>query len=257
MECYGADLHAENDYACRMASKNGHIEVLKYLIEHEADSHAADENALSLAAKNNQLDVVEYLLTACAADVHANQESALQMAFEGGHLKMVQLLVKYGSKLSTEDCQVAMNTAIQQTNLPVLQYLVEQYNAKIAVGDWAYLTIIRSAHLSIKRLWRRHYTAHVDAEDGESLHRASLFGRRKLVELLLEHGADPHANDDFAVRTAAENGDLVLVQLLVDRYRADFRALDDAAINWAYSAGHWPVVKYLREKGGKLHSKGG
>ena len=31
----GADIHTDNDYALRWASKNGHLEVVKYLVEME------------------------------------------------------------------------------------------------------------------------------------------------------------------------------------------------------------------------------
>ena len=53
-----ADLHAERDYALRLAAENGHLEVVKYLI----DLHASEDGALRWAAANGRLKVVKYLL---------------------------------------------------------------------------------------------------------------------------------------------------------------------------------------------------
>ncbi len=36
----GADIHAENDCAARWASRKGHLEVVKYLVLEGADIHA-------------------------------------------------------------------------------------------------------------------------------------------------------------------------------------------------------------------------
>jgi len=58
----GADLHAQNDYALRLAAENGHLKVVKYLLEQGANLHADNEKALRLAALYGHLEVVKYLL---------------------------------------------------------------------------------------------------------------------------------------------------------------------------------------------------
>ena len=52
-----ADIHANNDQALYWASYNGHLAVVKYLIEHGADIHVHNDYALH----NGHKDVVEYL----------------------------------------------------------------------------------------------------------------------------------------------------------------------------------------------------
>ena len=44
-----------------MAVKNGHLEVVKFLIEHGADVHVFNDWALACAAKNGHLEVVKCL----------------------------------------------------------------------------------------------------------------------------------------------------------------------------------------------------
>ena len=57
----GADIHAWNDYALRMASRNGHLDIVKYLVSKGADIHAWNDYALRMASLNGHLDVVNYL----------------------------------------------------------------------------------------------------------------------------------------------------------------------------------------------------
>ena len=58
---HGANIHADNDYAIRLASENGHLEVVRYLVEHGADIHANNDYAIRLASENGHLEVVRYL----------------------------------------------------------------------------------------------------------------------------------------------------------------------------------------------------
>ena len=57
----GANIHADNDYAIRLASCNGHLEIVKFLVENGANIHANDNSAIHCASSNGHLDVVEYL----------------------------------------------------------------------------------------------------------------------------------------------------------------------------------------------------
>ena len=58
---FGADIHAEEDYALRRAAHWGHLEVIKYLVECGADIHADDDYALRSAASYGHLAIVKYL----------------------------------------------------------------------------------------------------------------------------------------------------------------------------------------------------
>jgi len=90
----GADVHADNDCALRWASENGHLNLVKVLLENGADVHAKDDCALMRASNNGHLDVVKVLLKN-GADVHADNDCALRWASENGHLNLVDLLKSY------------------------------------------------------------------------------------------------------------------------------------------------------------------
>ena len=57
----GADITADNNYAVKWASANGHLEVVKYLHENGADVTGNDNYAVMHAAENGYSDVVRYL----------------------------------------------------------------------------------------------------------------------------------------------------------------------------------------------------
>ena len=57
----GADIHAENDWASRLAAENEHLTVVKYLVSEGANIHTWNDYALRYAAENGHLPVVKYL----------------------------------------------------------------------------------------------------------------------------------------------------------------------------------------------------
>ena len=66
----GANIHANNDYALRLASKNGYLEVVMFLVEKGANIHADRDYALRSASKNGHLDVVNYIKSLIKKDTN-------------------------------------------------------------------------------------------------------------------------------------------------------------------------------------------
>jgi ankyrin repeat protein len=87
----GADVHAYDNGAIRMASYYGHLDVVKLLVESGADVHPYDNLAIRHASRNGHLAVVK-LLVESGADVHAQNNYAIRIASENGHLDVVKLL---------------------------------------------------------------------------------------------------------------------------------------------------------------------
>jgi len=69
----GVNLHHENNYALKLASENGNLSVVKYLVENGADIHTADDYALRWASQCGHLPVVKYLLEK-GANIHAYED---------------------------------------------------------------------------------------------------------------------------------------------------------------------------------------
>ncbi|MEK0337887.1 MAG: ankyrin repeat domain-containing protein [Nitrosopumilus sp.] len=90
----GADVHADIDYALRLASEKGYYDIVKLLLDNGADVHAQDDWALQWASEYDHYNVVKLLIDN-GADVHARDDRALQWASENGHDDVVELLKRY------------------------------------------------------------------------------------------------------------------------------------------------------------------
>jgi hypothetical protein len=91
----GADPHANGDEAARWAARNGHLHMVKYLIEDQrADPHANGDEAMNWAAGNGHLHVVKYLIERHNADPHALDDWPMRSAAANGHLHVVEHLTR-------------------------------------------------------------------------------------------------------------------------------------------------------------------
>jgi ankyrin repeat protein len=70
----GADVHAEDDQALRLASLAGHADVLRVLLNAGADVHALNDEALRLASRHGHADVVQ--MCTLAMSIHWDRFSA-------------------------------------------------------------------------------------------------------------------------------------------------------------------------------------
>jgi ankyrin repeat protein len=105
------------------ASENGHLEVVKYLVEAGADIHNSDEFPLRLAIYNGHLEIVKYLIE-LGADIHIYEDFALRIASRDGYLEIVKYLVEKGADIHAED-NCALNCAKINGHLEVVEYLLK------------------------------------------------------------------------------------------------------------------------------------
>jgi ankyrin repeat protein len=82
---------------------------------------------------------------------------------------------------------------------------------------------------------------------------ASKLGILPVVRQLVEAGANVRADNDYALRWAAEKGHLETVKYLVS-VGANVRARDDWALRYAAEKGHTEVLDYLNSEIEKLQN---
>ena len=143
----GANIHDGNDYAIRMASENGHLSVVEYLVEHGANVNELDSDALNMASSNGYLSVVEYLVEN-GADIHAENNYALRWAAGNGHLSVVEYLVKHGADIHALG-DVALRVAVYHCHLEIVKYLVEHGANIDIVDDYAIKRAIKNGYLEM------------------------------------------------------------------------------------------------------------
>jgi ankyrin repeat protein len=246
----GANVYAYYDSALRMAARKGHLPVVEYLIEHDADIHAGNDSALRYAAENGHLPVVEYLVEH-GANIHAKDDEALRWAAENGRFPVVEYLVEHDADIHARN-DYALRYAAENGHLPVVEYLVEHDADIHADDDHALRWAVLREHLPVVEYLVEH-DANIHANDDEALRWAAEYGHLPVVEYLVEHDANIHAQNDYALGAAAAKGHLPVVEYLVE-HDANIHASNDYALRWAARRGHLPVVEYLVEHGADIHA---
>lgn len=88
---------AENNQAIILAAKNGHLEMIKFLLTLKNVDPSADHNkALRLACYYGHLEIVKYLLTLDKVDAKDNDYQAFKWAAAEGRLVIIEYLISLG-----------------------------------------------------------------------------------------------------------------------------------------------------------------
>ena len=121
-----------------LASKEGHVEVVRALIGHGADAAARTEDGstpLHEASSGGHMDVVQFLIEH-GTDAAARTEDGstpLHWASFRGHMDVAQFLIEHGADAAawTEDGSTPLHAASLNGHADVAQFLIE-YGADVA-----------------------------------------------------------------------------------------------------------------------------
>jgi FOG: Ankyrin repeat len=84
----GTKIHADNDLFLQCASRNDHLEVVKFLVENGTNIHADNDLALQWACLNDHFQVTKFLVNK-GANIHIENDYALQHACLNVHLEVI------------------------------------------------------------------------------------------------------------------------------------------------------------------------
>jgi ankyrin repeat protein len=183
--------------ALASAVKNGHVDIVDYLLRHAMfDPSARDNNnnnyATGLAAECGHLAVVERLLQDKRVDPSASNNYAVRRAAERGHLAVVERLLQDKRVDPSASNNFAVKVAAQNGHLAVVERLLQD-----------------------KRV-------DPSADNNYAVRLAAKYGHLPVVERLLQDArVDPSARHNDAVRWAAERGHFALVDRLLEDDRVD------------------------------------
>ena len=107
----------------RWASRNGNIEVVKFLVRQPGvDPGSQDNYAIKKASYYGDLEVVKFLVKQPGVDPSAQNNYAIKKASSGGHLEVVKILVKQPG-VNPGFCNDAIRIASLYGNLKVVKFL--------------------------------------------------------------------------------------------------------------------------------------
>lgn len=130
---YSPDINAPNmvgDTALNLAAYNGHLKIVKILLQSGAALQTDDWQALTYAALNGHTEIVEFLIKK-GANVNApskNGTTALMAAARRGAFDIVKLLVAKKANLhaTTDRAETAVDIAVKRGNTEIAEYLIAQ-----------------------------------------------------------------------------------------------------------------------------------
>ena len=116
--------------AIELASRLGHLKIVKYLVEHGANVNTMNregQTPLNSAARWGNIDIVKYLISK-GADVNLKKSfTALMNAAENAQYAIVKYLVEHGANVNLQDeiGETALIKASSRNFFEIVKYLVE------------------------------------------------------------------------------------------------------------------------------------
>lgn len=93
LENVNINIHADNERAFRLAARNGHIEVIRYLNSLEKiNIHIKNEKIFRYSCSNGRFEVVKYLYSLGGIDIHVQNEFAFRVSCKYGYLELAKWL---------------------------------------------------------------------------------------------------------------------------------------------------------------------
>lgn len=269
----GADVNARDQLgvtALMWASRNGHLEVVQYLLEHGADIGAKDDRfgltSLFGASIKGHTGIVKILLDK-GANANAREKTGytvLMRAAAEGYDEIVKLLLDRGGNLNetNKDGCSALVQACVGGHTDIVRVLLErgaEINTRYDEGITALTNASRTGHLEVVKLLL-YKGADVNAKTdmgNTALILAAMEGHSEIVRCLLDHGAEleaKNAHGNTALMLASLKGHTDVVELLnsrISREKAEGLTLQDKEPTMATKELSSEVLSIISDSGVK------
>lgn len=219
--------------ALQAAAQNGHVEVIRALVEAGADVDAEDrdgDRAAHHAAFGDEPAALRALATA-GADLSARnrrRQTPLHIAVNKGHLGVVRTLLQLAVHPSLQDSEgdTPLHDAISKKRDDMLTLLLEHAADMTLTNNNGFNALHHAAlrgnpsamKIMLEKLPRPWIVDHAKDDGYTALHLAALNNHAEVAELLVRGGVDPdlqNANLQTALHLAVERQHTQIVRLLV------------------------------------------
>jgi ankyrin repeat protein len=216
------------------------------LIEDGADISFESHAALRFAAQEGHINIVQFLIEK-GADVHTKDERALRYAIANNHPKVARLLIEHKAdiayaKKAAVKCMFHPDKVIQFLEQEEEKLKEETININVQLRKEAYEGNLEK----VKQLQLIEDGADISFESHAALRFAAQEGHINIVQFLIEKGADIHEWNNYALQEAVRNGHLEVIQLLIEN-GADIHASEEWVLRFAASHKHSEVARFLIE----------
>ncbi|XP_067668335.1 ankyrin repeat domain-containing protein 50-like [Haliotis asinina] len=251
--------------AVMLAADNGHRDVLELLVGRGANVALTDENGdnfLHCACREGHAEVVKYILLQDLVDINSlghEKKSPVLIAGEQGHTEVVELLVKHGADLSLREKSGSntLHRACYYGQFDVVKHILSLNRVDINCRGYMKRTpVMVAAEQGYKKIVELLVNHGADLSLREQsgsniLHNACYRGQFDVVKYILSLNRVRINSRGYMKRTpvmvAAEHGYKTVVELLVN-HGADLSLREQSGSNILHSAcyrGRFDVVKYV------------
>ncbi len=223
----GAQVRYNHSEALRLSSKNQSVDVIRFLVEVGGNIHAKYDEILLNSIRKDGDRTVQYLLDlGCIATAHHHR--AIKTSIRSGLTAITNLLVR-----PLIHQQSVMNTVF-------------------------YESVLVKDHQGV--LWALSHGADVQHNNNAAL-RAAVYrqGKMKVIQSLLDHGADPTSKRHEVFLYACSKGNLPLVKIFLKAgasiHGAPSRSIlgpDSMPLEYAIRGAKNELAQYLVQNGANL-----
>jgi len=254
-----------NETPLGVASRWGHTEAVRLLLEHGADTEIRDGDdwcPLERAVENGRVEDVRVLLEH-GADVKVRDKTnvtALHVSSSYGHPAVVRVLLEYGADANskTNSDETPLHWALNEGIVQVLLEYGADPNAKDGYNRTPLDVALGEQRPKVARLLRDNGAeANEDNSSTSPLHVASANGQLADVRVLLEKGADTNAKgngNETPLHCTSDEG----VALILLHYGADPNAQNSynrTPLHLAMMKGCTKVAIVLLDRGASVDSR--
>ena len=276
------------------ASKNGNLEMVKYLVENGPDAKSLLEpghdsmkdNVVTAAADNDHADVVEYYLQNLPeisfdyskTDFYKKGPRLLYLAAENGDTKLIDFLLDKSFPFNSDSLSCAIDGAVSKireekylpdvdSQLKVIQHLLDKAKERNVSCDLSFFLTYRT-NLKTVKFFVEH-GADVNGIHGkpnpisQALDEVDTDDGYNTIKYLVLKGANVNVHEfnsttsETLLGLAVDKGRLDVIKLLVD-HGANLEMQDERTLTplqVAAPGGSRTVVEYLLKKGAKVDSQ--
>ncbi|XP_067650462.1 ankyrin repeat domain-containing protein 50-like [Haliotis asinina] len=248
-----------------VAAKNGHSQILEFLLRKGANVSQVDNNgdsALHWACSRGHVDIVKHLLSQHNVDIDSRGQfgrTSLMTALFRGHREVADVLVRRGANVSIVDDNgdSILHSACRGGHVCMVRYVLSHcsvdINSRSKSGKTPLMTTVYYGHREIfdVLVGMGANMSHLDDDGDNILHYASKGGHVSMVKYVLSNcSVDINSRTKFGktpLMTTVYHGHRVVADVLVG-LGANVSLVDangDSVLHAACRGGHMNLVKYV------------